>query len=104
MTEWLQSLNRYLSIYAILCGKRLVFIIFLAFCTLDDMLLPLWVRIQDQARESYAMREVFEIDSSVRVHAIENLGTKFYVTIFEGSSSPHTWILVYRDSELIFGL
>ncbi|KAJ8317781.1 hypothetical protein KUTeg_004668, partial [Tegillarca granosa] len=33
------------------------------FCTSDDMVQPLWLRIQEQARESYAMREVFKMDS-----------------------------------------
>lgn len=47
---------------------------FLGFCTVDEKILPLWNKIQEQARESYAMREVFNMDSSVRVDAIENLG------------------------------
>ncbi|XP_064612597.1 uncharacterized protein LOC135476493 [Liolophura sinensis] len=46
---------------------------FISFCTVDGMLCPLWVRLEDQARESYAMREVFDMESSVRVEAIENL-------------------------------
>lgn len=41
---------------------------------MDDVIHPLWLRVQEQARESYAMREVFSMDSSVRVQAIENLG------------------------------
>lgn len=63
------------------------------FCSVDDFIHPLWLRVQEQARESYAMREVFSMDSSVRVQAIENLGkwntemTKFpeYV-LYSGST------------------
>jgi len=33
-----------------------------------------WSRIQDQAVESYTMKEVFDMNSSVRVEAIQNLG------------------------------
>ena len=46
----------------------------IGFCTIEDVVRPLWLRIQDQARESYAMREVFSMDSTMRVQAIENLG------------------------------
>ncbi|XP_061197568.1 uncharacterized protein LOC133205720 [Saccostrea echinata] len=56
---------------------------YLAFCTLDDVVHPLWFRIQEQARESYAMREVFSMDSSVRVQAIENLGKYKSATVIE---------------------
>ena len=34
--------------------------------------------MNDQAVESYAMKEVFDMDSSVRVQAIENLGKYSY--------------------------
>lgn len=51
------------------------FFLLTAFCSIGDVVHPLWLRIQEQARESYAMREVFSMDSSVRVQAIENLGT-----------------------------
>ncbi|XP_041348008.1 uncharacterized protein LOC121367734 isoform X2 [Gigantopelta aegis] len=47
---------------------------FLAFCEIDDEVFPLWVRVQDQALESISMKGVFDMDSSVRVEAIENLG------------------------------
>lgn len=50
------------------------FFLLTAFCSVGDVVHPLWLRIQEQARESYAMREVFSMDSSVRVQAIENLG------------------------------
>ncbi|OWF40248.1 uncharacterized protein LOC110464067 [Mizuhopecten yessoensis] len=53
------------------------------FCTIDDQVRPLWMRIQDQARESYAMREVFKMDSSVRVQAIENLGKFKSATVID---------------------
>ncbi|KAL8576103.1 hypothetical protein ACOMHN_001453 [Nucella lapillus] len=46
----------------------------LAFCSIYGDASPLWVRVHEQARESFAMREVFNMDSSVRVEAIENLG------------------------------
>ncbi|XP_076435109.1 uncharacterized protein LOC143274969 isoform X2 [Babylonia areolata] len=45
-----------------------------AFCSVHGDVSPLWPRVQEQARESFAMREVFNMDSSVRVEAIENLG------------------------------
>ena len=48
---------------------------FADFCTVDDETCPFFVRVQDQAVESYTMREVFSMDSSVRIEAIENLGT-----------------------------
>ncbi|XP_046351571.2 uncharacterized protein LOC124132035 isoform X2 [Haliotis rufescens] len=44
------------------------------FCTVDGEEFPLWKRVEEQAKESYAMKEVFDMDSSVRVEAIENLG------------------------------
>ncbi|XP_067673831.1 uncharacterized protein [Haliotis asinina] len=47
---------------------------FKEFCTVDGEECPLWKRVEQQARESYAMKEVFDMDSSVRVEAIENLG------------------------------
>lgn len=46
---------------------------YIEFCTVDGILCPLWQKIEDQARESYAMKEVFNMDSHVRVEAIENL-------------------------------
>ncbi|XP_041348009.1 uncharacterized protein LOC121367735 [Gigantopelta aegis] len=47
---------------------------FLAFCRLDGEEFPLWTRVQDQALESLSMKGVFDMNSSVRVEAIENLG------------------------------
>ena len=44
------------------------------FCTEDGELQPFWMRVQEQAVESFTMKEVFDMDSSVRVEAIENLG------------------------------
>ncbi|XP_023933470.1 uncharacterized protein LOC106162415 isoform X2 [Lingula anatina] len=44
------------------------------FCTIDKELFSLWQRVQDYALEHFAMREVFNMDSHVRVEAIENLG------------------------------
>lgn len=46
----------------------------LAFCSIHGDTSTLWARVHEQARESFAMREVFNMDSSVRVEAIENLG------------------------------
>ena len=42
---------------------------------MDDEILPFFVRVQDQAVESYTMKEVFSMESSVRIEAIENLGS-----------------------------
>lgn len=47
---------------------------FMTFFRHQGVATPVWQRVQDQARESFAMREVFSMDSSVRVEAIENLG------------------------------
>ena len=44
------------------------------FCTVDGEFQPFWLRVQDQAVESLTMKEVFSMDSSVRIEAIENLG------------------------------
>lgn len=53
------------------------FFLFLDFCTINDELCPFWACVQDQAIESYTIREVFNMESTVRVEAIENLG-KFH--------------------------
>lgn len=47
---------------------------FINFCKVDGEMQPLWPRVEDYTRELYAMREVFDMDSSVRIEAIENLG------------------------------
>lgn len=56
---------------------------YLEFCSVHDVIHPLWLRVQEQARESYAMREVFSMDSSVRVQAIENLGKYKSATVIQ---------------------
>ncbi|XP_041376962.1 uncharacterized protein LOC121389409 [Gigantopelta aegis] len=53
---------------------QLDFEMFIEFCTIDDEEQPVWQRVQDQARESSAMIDVFDMSSDVRVTAIENLG------------------------------
>ncbi|XP_076452869.1 uncharacterized protein LOC143288361 isoform X2 [Babylonia areolata] len=45
-----------------------------SFCMIDGMPKPVWERLLNQAMESYAMKDVFNMESSVRVEAIENLG------------------------------
>ena len=45
-----------------------------AFCTVDGFPKPVWDRVLNQAMESYAMKDVFDMESTVRVEAIENLG------------------------------
>ncbi|VDI42193.1 Hypothetical predicted protein [Mytilus galloprovincialis] len=52
---------------------------FINFCKVDEEIQPLWLRVEDHTRELYAMREVFDMDSSVRLEAIQNLG-KFQST------------------------
>lgn len=47
------------------------------FCTINNEPCPFWACVQDQAIESYTIREVFNMESTVRVEAIENLG-KFH--------------------------
>ena len=49
-------------------------------CTTDDVFRPFWDRMQDKCVESYAMKEVFNMESSVRVQAIENLGKAITLT------------------------
>ena len=36
--------------------------------------IPFFRRIEEYAVEKYAIRQVFQVDSSVRLQAIENLG------------------------------
>ncbi len=45
-----------------------------AFCTVDGEFTPFWYNLQDQFIQSYTIKEVFDMESSVRVEAIENLG------------------------------
>ncbi|GAB1599290.1 uncharacterized protein LOC115211707 isoform X1 [Argonauta hians] len=69
--NWLKSILRWeMHITRDGCLKRDIFI---DFCTQGEVVTSLWQRIEDQARESYAMKEVFNINSHVRVEAIENL-------------------------------
>ncbi|CAD5125335.1 DgyrCDS13574 [Dimorphilus gyrociliatus] len=44
------------------------------FCTINEEECPFWTCVQEQAIESYTIREVFNMESTVRVEAIENLG------------------------------
>ncbi|KAL5016705.1 hypothetical protein ScPMuIL_006294 [Solemya velum] len=46
---------------------------FLEYCTSESKVRPLWLMIKELAVQSYAIRDVFSIGSSVRVKAIENL-------------------------------
>ena len=55
--------------------NEVLLLCFTDFCTVDDEVLPFFVRVQDQAVESYTMKEVFSMESSVRIEAIENLGS-----------------------------
>lgn len=49
------------------------------FCTVDGEEQALWQRVTSYAQDMYAMKDVFAMDSTVRVDAIENLGIlKFY--------------------------
>lgn len=45
-----------------------------AFCNIEGEYYGMWERVNIQASESWAMKEVFDMNSSVRVDAIENLG------------------------------
>ena len=45
-----------------------------AFCMIEGIPKPVWERVLNQAMESYAMKDVFNMESTVRVEAIENLG------------------------------
>ena len=45
---------------------------------IDGVAEPLWDRVLSQAMESYNMKDVFNMESSVRVEAIENLGGNLY--------------------------
>jgi hypothetical protein len=53
---------------------KLTILTYPEFCTIDGQFQPFWSCIRMQAVESYTMKEVFNMDSSVRVQAIENLG------------------------------
>lgn len=49
------------------------------FCTVDGEEQALWQRVTSYAQDMYAMKDVFAMDSTVRVDAIENLGiVNFY--------------------------
>lgn len=47
---------------------------FLKFCSIEGEYCPVWQRVKEQASESWSIKEVFDMNSSVRVDAIENLG------------------------------
>lgn len=47
---------------------------FMDFCSAEGMPRSVWSSVFEKAQESYAMKEVFDMESSVRVEAIENLG------------------------------
>eukprot|EP00057_Strongylocentrotus_purpuratus_P035544 XP_799955.3 PREDICTED: uncharacterized protein LOC577369 isoform X1 [Strongylocentrotus purpuratus] len=47
------------------------------FCTIDEERLDFWDRVKEQALERYTMLEVFSMDSTVRIDAIQNLA-KFH--------------------------
>ncbi|GFN77454.1 hypothetical protein PoB_000396000 [Plakobranchus ocellatus] len=69
--EWLKSvLRREMEVEEDnLYGYELM-----AFCNIEGEYYSMWERVSIQARESWAMKEVFDMNSSVRVDAIENLG------------------------------
>ncbi len=50
---------------------------FKEFCVVNGESFEFWQRVQEQALESYTMREVFSMDSTVRIDAIQNL-SKFH--------------------------
>ena len=54
---------------------------FSEFCRIgeSDEYQPFWYAVQDRAVENYTMKEVFSMDSSVRVEAIENLGMRLVI-------------------------
>ncbi|KAJ8312415.1 hypothetical protein KUTeg_009788 [Tegillarca granosa] len=73
-TEWLtENLKHELDIDEELEGMVLKEN-FMNFCLVDGDLQPVWPRIQDYTSEMFAIQEVFSMDSSVRIDAIENLG------------------------------
>ena len=72
---------------------------FADFCTVDDETCPFFLRVQDQALESYTMREVFSMDSSVRIEAIENLGT---LSNSNKMSSPKTIVEKTQERQQIW--
>lgn len=51
------------------------------FCTVDGEEQALWQRVTSYAQDMYAMKDVFAMDSTVRVDAIENLGKFFIITV-----------------------
>lgn len=73
--DWLMGiLKRELEVEE-LDGKEIVYKFnIMAFCNIDGQYQPLWDRVKEQASESLAMGKVFDMDSTVRVEAIENLG------------------------------
>ncbi|XP_048747306.1 uncharacterized protein LOC125659614 [Ostrea edulis] len=53
------------------------------FCTVDGELQVLWQRVTSYAQDMYAMKDVFAMESTVRVDAIENLGKYQSVSVIE---------------------
>ncbi|XP_062582549.1 uncharacterized protein LOC134244307 [Saccostrea cucullata] len=53
------------------------------FCTVDGEEQALWQRVTSYAQDMYAMKDVFAMDSSVRVDAIENLGKYQSASVIE---------------------
>ena len=72
LLSWLKKKNQ-----SVLCYLRLDSIwifVRLDFCTLDGEEQALWQRVTAYAQDMYAMKDVFAMDSTVRVDAIENMG------------------------------
>ncbi|XP_070573272.1 uncharacterized protein [Ptychodera flava] len=44
------------------------------FCCIDGEKKPFWERVHEEAVVTYTMKEVFSVDSSIRLDAIQNLG------------------------------
>ncbi|XP_061197152.1 uncharacterized protein LOC133205368 [Saccostrea echinata] len=53
------------------------------FCTVDGEVQALWERVTSYAQDMYAMKDVFAMDSTVRVDAIENLGKYQSASVIE---------------------
>lgn len=44
------------------------------FCCVDGEVVALWSRMEEKVREKFALKEVFCVESTVRVAAMRNVG------------------------------
>ena len=66
--------------------------IFAGVCSVNGRMMSLFSRVQEQAVERYAMKEVFSMESHVRIEAIQNLGK-------QSSSAEHLYSSLHKATK-----